>query len=437
MKHLPTWDGERASFPVWWTRFTTYAMMQEFSDALEEQFKTTLPTKPGVYDADATIAKAQKTAEKQNKAALFAFTMTFTTAQTMTLVYASRDMDWTFGLAWKIAKQLKEDFQPNDRISLVEYRRKLSEVTMKDSDEPKVMFEQLAEIQNTFRDSTFTITEEELIGVVMEKAPNKYASVITTEQAIRTTTLTLSNLSRAMTDFYRMDIKNLKGKNDKSTKNEVSVTAVDGKNAKEKCYKRGKMGHKAYQCKQGGSNNGNQNKFTGTCNHCGKVGHRKVDCWDLPENAEKRPKGYKAKDKKAAAKVGETGATSVEVLLGSYYECLSYNDDDDDDDWVEVTEVGGVALEEPLEFPDNFALLKDKDIWIGDTGASSHSTFSNEGLILLQTVNDGDRITVGNGQVMKPDQVGKLPIVMCNKRGESIGQATMTVVVYCLSGCWV
>ena len=146
-------------------------------------------------------------------------------------------------------------------------------------------------------------------------------------------------------------------------------------------------------------------------------------CWDLPENAEKRPKGYKAKDKKAAAKVGETGATSVEVLLGSYYECLSYNDDDDDDsNWVEVTEVGGVALEEPLEFPDNFALLKDKDIWIGDTGASSHSTFSNEGLILLQTVNDGDRITVGNGQVMKPDQVGKLPIVMCNKRGESIGQ---------------
>ena len=34
-------------------------------------------------------------------------------------------------------------------------------------------------------------------------------------------------------------------------------------------------------------------KFTGTCNHCNKLGHKAADCWKLEENKDKSPKNWK------------------------------------------------------------------------------------------------------------------------------------------------
>jgi hypothetical protein len=35
-----------------------------------------------------------------------------------------------------------------------------------------------------------------------------------------------------------------------------------------------------------------QGKFKGECNNCGKIGHKKSDCWQLEENKNKRPEDY-------------------------------------------------------------------------------------------------------------------------------------------------
>ena len=44
------------------------------------------------------------------------------------------------------------------------------------------------------------------------------------------------------------------------------------------CFKCGKSGHKALQCRSGGDR---RRKFNGNCNHCGKYGHKKTHCWSL------------------------------------------------------------------------------------------------------------------------------------------------------------
>jgi hypothetical protein len=31
----------------------------------------------------------------------------------------------------------------------------------------------------------------------------------------------------------------------------------------------------------------------GSCNQCGKLGHRKEDCWEIESNRHKRPDGYR------------------------------------------------------------------------------------------------------------------------------------------------
>ena len=40
-----------------------------------------------------------------------------------------------------------------------------------------------------------------------------------------------------------------------------------------------------------GVNSRKGKRFKGNCNHCDKQGHHKADCWELPENATKKPAG--------------------------------------------------------------------------------------------------------------------------------------------------
>ena len=35
--------------------------------------------------------------------------------------------------------------------------------------------------------------------------------------------------------------------------------------------------------------------FNGNCNQCRRQGHKKSECWEIPENEDKRPAGYKPK----------------------------------------------------------------------------------------------------------------------------------------------
>jgi hypothetical protein len=67
------------------------------------------------------------------------------------------------------------------------------------------------------------------------------------------------------------------------------------------CYNCQEKGHKANQFpNKDGPNNGYRNasgniqgKFKVECNNCGKIGHKKSDCWQLVENKNKRPKDYR------------------------------------------------------------------------------------------------------------------------------------------------
>jgi hypothetical protein len=73
-------------------------------------------------------------------------------------------------------------------------------------------------------------------------------------------------------------------------------------------------------------------------------------CWDLPENANRRPKNWKTK-------VTETANVACDGQSGPTVEQLLSNIDD-----------------EMQSFPDNQAILMDPNVWIGDTAAIMHMT---------------------------------------------------------------
>jgi hypothetical protein len=70
----------------------------------------------------------------------------------------------------------------DDLISRVEMRQKLSQVTMKDGDDPRVLFNQLASIQSAYNNASWKIDNDDLIAVVLEQAPSNYKYILTAEQ---------------------------------------------------------------------------------------------------------------------------------------------------------------------------------------------------------------------------------------------------------------
>ena len=70
---------------------------------------------------------------------------------------------------------------------------KLLEVKMKPKEDPKTLFEQVAAISNWYNSSAKKVAKEQIIAVVLKAAPKEYASVLTSEQEKRGSTLQLSH----------------------------------------------------------------------------------------------------------------------------------------------------------------------------------------------------------------------------------------------------
>ena len=294
---LPTFDGKPKNFTMFWMRFKAYGSVKGFLPALQVGGEATMPADEATAldPNDAEEAK-QIAAKKRNAVAVASLTMAFTTQALMKHVNKACDDDWPSGLAHKIVKSLFAKYRPKDNITKVELRMMLNKVTMKANDEPDKLFEQLGEIQNY--DTNGSVDEADLMAVVFTVAPAKYQSVLSSLQLEKKEELTIEDMEEAMDQVWRQS--GAAKKSDKDD-NELALASQDqGKSGKKKNY-----------------------RFKGNCNKCGKFGHKGVDCWMDPKNADKRPKGYKVPEVASATTDGTTTTTSRELQLMS----IDWNDE--------------------------------------------------------------------------------------------------------------
>ena len=59
---------------------------------------------------------------------------------------------------------------------------KLSKVHMKETQEPQILFNQLAAIECEHNDAAWQIDQDDLIAVALEKVPEPHKSILTSEQ---------------------------------------------------------------------------------------------------------------------------------------------------------------------------------------------------------------------------------------------------------------
>ncbi len=141
---------------------------------------------------------------------------------------------------------------------------------------------------------------------------------------------------------------------------EAHLSSVEGdRTFKGKCWNCGKVcGFKANECMHGGLANGDSegNTSSSKCNFCGLKGHKEAGCFK--KFLKKAPAWYKEKTAKAKA-----ASSSVEVSLVSF---------DPEKLGIDISTVQAKG-------DDALAILCQENMWICDTGTSTHVTWSNKG----------------------------------------------------------
>ena len=254
------------------------------------------------------------------------------------------------------------------------------------------MFEQISAIENQYNTAGATkIDQDDLIAVVLDCAPEKYQSILTIEQRTKGTALKMDDLQEAMNQMWRTSGKReTRGKG-----SEMTLGAFDGA-----CYVCNEKGHRANECptrkgkaNPSGGGGSPKQKFTGKCNECGKIGHKLADCWTKNANADKHPKWYK-KSEHGNAGIDSNESGGVEYMLNA------------------------------ITFPKLPNILKDPNVWIGDTGATVHMTPYEDGLTNLREATKDDGVTMGNNVTESTSKVGDMKAVMCNQHGQ-LGEAVI------------
>jgi hypothetical protein len=253
------------------------------------------------------------------------------------------------------------------------------------------------------------------------------------------------------------------------------------------CYNCQEKGHRANQClKKTGPNNRNRSeggntrgKFSGICNHCGKIGHKKSNFWQLDENKNRHLKNFRGGNAEHAndaisAEGGEDGNGPEFLMCALCYdeeqgstatdyavrvfddieegkiEFVNENDAETFDfmsGYEEEESEGSVDMIKDFDYPiadepvmetdlcamtflNSMKLLLDPDVWIADTGATVHATPNPSAMVKESEKKCSDTITMGNGESEATEWYGCLPVNVCDMEGNVKGDSKMTHVAY-------
>ena len=410
---IPSFDGEPKNFPNWWKKFTAYATLAKIKDILKEVRDPNLPEKEvSEFDEEDESNKLARIAIKKNESAMLSFSIAFSSDSAMNILYAACTENWPDGEAHLVVRELMKRYRPLDTVSKIEMRQQLSKIRMKKGMNPLILFETLTSIQNQYLGPGKKLPKEELIPIILDVAPEEYRAVLSSEKRMRRDTLTVEDLESAMMDEYRQ-----------MTRTQVKSSGTEGEMllfGQGVCYSCGSPGHRANECpkrRDQSKNQGRTHRFQGKCSTCGVKGHRSKDCWTKEENKDRRPANWKSGNDKHQEKT--TLAVDKSVQKSNKGEQIKSMDNQIEYGWV--NDDLGVSLLDP-------------DIWIADTGATVHSTSSQQLAKTWKEDMNNTVVVMGNGNRESATKVGSVEGVAIDSDGNRQGRITLSEVLYLPNG---
>jgi len=315
-------------------------------------------------------------------------------------------------------------------------------IKMLPNEHPNAIFNRMYMVKQKYahRDD-LQISEQNSVGLVVNGCTDAYRPVFLTtylQNKHLPPSENMVKLKEIAQENYATMVKSKETVSEFVTSDEVGLFSGMGhKSAKDKwrkgqeCYLCGSKKHKAYNCPKktqtntgggnGGGNGGEKTQHKGQnianvkCYFCQQKGHISKNCFEREDNASRRPSKWVSKlkgDKRETGTIAveeqsrNTGKGSKKDVLYDTV-CTAIERPDTEESFASLNGI----------FLDNFDLLYDPNVFICDTGASTHSMSSSAGIINKRKVDQ--RIVGDGGQVAKQNQVGDLPCVKLDKNGET------------------
>ena len=170
---LPVFSGDHKHFQTWWFRFSAFATVWKFKQAVGQTEDPDLPASEGAaLNTDANIAEKQKMAKKRNAIAFANLTTALDSPSLIGILMRAQTTEWPSGLACNVIKQLFEKYEPKDTVPLIDMNRLKQKIGLTNAQgNPQEMFEQMAAIENQFKTE---IPEAEKVAMAIEKLPAEY-----------------------------------------------------------------------------------------------------------------------------------------------------------------------------------------------------------------------------------------------------------------------
>ena len=386
----------KSVWSVWHKQFLARAHLKGFKSVLDGSIK--VPKKKDKIDTNTAEGKRMQSARAANENAYNELLLSFSDVVNFNLVDKAVSGDLPDGDAFQAWKILKDRHEPNTAANKVGLKLEFSQSKLSDvKKDPEEWVSELEIIKIKLANMKVQISEEDLIIHIINNLPVEYDSV--TDQIENELNFDDANEHPSVESvkarlrakysklMRKVNISEKKsgngfgiGREKKSEESESALYA--GKHFKGTCNICGKQGHKAVNCRnkstnnsnggttsrnqsnsQSGENSGN-NRNGGTsraniqCNYCNKNGHIERFC-------------FKKRDDEARAR--EEARLSEEV---------------EDEVVLTMEEAYRVSESVNTEFT-----------WIGDSGASSNMTNSLNG-VYNQTDIDVN-IRIGDGRCIK------------------------------------
>jgi hypothetical protein len=426
---IPIFRGDKKKYLSWRRSIRIIADAKDCCDALDADIAGTLPTSGKVEIPEAEKAKIK--ARKQNKDAMALLTLSLKGAQCENIIQKCCTKDWPNGIAWRVMSTLEERFNPSGIDKSVSLTNELAAVTMGEKEDPAEMIDKLEAIKVTFDLLDEEVPEKTLVARALVVAPEQYGAALVAEKRQKGDKLTLEDVRSCMADVYAITYgPAVKHKADKdSEEREVTLSNVGsgtGKRFSGTCFYCNKRGHKASECRSNpnateASSNADaaSNQSDSECDYCGKKGHTENKCWIKPGN-----------------EVPDFAVRRLQQMASNNSKGVQGASVSKDDGGKEIL-CGHIEKQDaPIEFDKSIDLLKDPNVWIGDSGSSTHSTGHSIGIIKMDTSKPGGGVVTSSGLELKPQGKGQLPITVCDKTGRELVNMTMSSVKYVPGQCF-
>lgn len=367
-----SFDGKIENWRVWKLKFLAKGSDVGYEDVLEGI--AAVPKATDVLDETTVVGQASALNRKMNKKAYTALAMACE-GVSFGCVEKACTVDLPKGdaaLAWKY---LCAKYEPATKMSLVSLKKEFAQCKLESVKyDPDEWINKLEHIRARIRgiNTAQAIDDEGMMAHLLANLPKAYSEFITTieyELEQTNSTVTLDQMVVRLRNFYSRKFN--EGVFAKADTDEVALVAQ----FKGMCRTCGTYGHKSIDCKKATktktSNSGGSKTADVTCGYCSKKGHSEEVCWS-------KKKAEKAEQKKNSGESADIALPIGDELAMS-------------------------------------AIVKDKNFFLCDSGATSHMTNDDRGLFDTSPI-DRD-VQVGNGEIVKATKIGSIKANVKDAKG--------------------